>query len=82
MERGDCMDDYTVFYMVQINTLFLKTGFMITDFRKIMSELTEHLSMNGYTFDTNGDDRIFIYEEELSYLLTILDDRDLLYMVL
>lgn len=42
-------------------------------------EITEHLAMNGYTFDTNGDDVIFIYEEEVSYLETILNDHYIKY---
>ena len=50
--------------------------------KKAMSSLTEHLAMNGYTFDTNGEDTIFIYDDEFDYLLTILDDRNLKYEVL
>lgn len=46
-----------------------------------LSEVCEHLAMNGYTYDSNCEDSIFIYEDELSYLKTILDDRNLKYEV-
>lgn len=45
-------------------------------------EITEHLSMNGYTFDTNCDRTIFIFDEEACYLETILKDRNIEYYVL
>ena len=64
-------DEPTVFYKVKITNL-PESG---------LSEVTEHLSMNGYTFDTNGEDSIFIYEDELGYLKTILEDRNLKYEV-
>lgn len=76
------MNDYTTFFAVQLNELMDSNGYMISDFTEVMSELTEHLSMNGYTFDTNGDGTIFIREDELAYLKTILEDRELMYTVL
>lgn len=75
--------DATLWYAVRIDTMHRTDGYMINDFNaEVMDELTEHLSMNGYTFDTNGDDVIFIYEDEVGYLLTILEDRNLKYEVL
>lgn len=47
-----------------------------------MSDLTEHLAMNGYTFDTNGEDIIFVYDEEIDYVETILDDWEIKYEVI
>ena len=46
-----------------------------------VSDITEHLEMNGYDFDTNDADSIFISEEEIEYLMTILDDRGYDYVV-
>lgn len=45
-------------------------------------DITEHLSMNGYTFDTNAVDVIFIYIEELSYLKTVLEDHNISYEIM
>lgn len=45
-------------------------------------EITEHLAMNGYTFDTNCEKTIFIWEEEACYLETILDEHNIKYDVL
>ena len=45
-------------------------------------EITEHLAMNGYTYDTNCEKTIFIYEEEVEYLETILNDRGYEYCIL
>ena len=73
----------TIFYAVKINTMFKADGYAIANFKEeVMEELTEHLAMNGYTFDTNGEDIIFIYDDELDYLLNILDDRNLMYEVI
>lgn len=44
-----------------------------------MPDITEHLSMNGYTFDTNGDDVLFVDTEEISYVETILEDHNVEY---
>ena len=74
--------DATVWYAVGVNQLITSDGHLITNWDDVWSELTEHLSMNGYTFDTNGKNLIFIYNEEISYLLTILEDRKLIYTVL
>ena len=46
-----------------------------------LSEVCEHLAMNGYTYDSNCENSIFIYDEELSYLRTILENRGLEYEV-
>lgn len=62
--------DYTVWYALRI------TG------KEMMEEVTEHLSMNGYTFDTNGKDTIFVFHEEIEYVETILNDRGASYEVL
>lgn len=73
----------TLWYAVKINTMYKADGYSICNFKEeVMNELTEHLAMNGYTFDTNGENIIFIYDDELNYLLTILDDRNLKYEVL
>ncbi len=40
-----------------------------------MSEITEHLAMNGYTFDTNGEDTLFVYHEEIDYVMQILREH-------
>ena len=46
------------------------------------SEITEHLAMNGYTFDTNCEKTIFIFDEEAFYLETILKEHGIKYDVL
>ncbi len=46
-------------------------------------ELQNHLSLNGYHFNIdskNGD--ILLFDEELSYLITILEDRNIEYEIL
>ena len=60
------MNDFTVWY-----------GLKLHCDEETMGEVTEHLAMNGYTFDTNCEDIIFIYEEEVDYLITILNDREI-----
>ena len=45
-------------------------------------EITEHLAMNGYTFDTNCEKTIFIFDEEACYLETILEEHGIKYCVL
>ena len=45
-------------------------------------EITEHLAMNGYTFDTNCEKTIFIFDEEACYLETILEEHGIKYDVL
>ena len=73
----------TIWHGIKIDTMFKADGYLINNFQEdVMDELTEHLAMNGYTFETNGEDTIFIYEEEFGYLLTILDDRNLKYELL
>ena len=64
-------DGPTTFYKVKL----------LNGFQAELSEVCEHLAMNGYTYDSNCEDSIFIYEDELSYLKTILDDRNLKYEV-
>lgn len=44
-----------------------------------MDSICEHLAMNGYTYDTNGENVIFIFDEEISYVKTILKDRKISY---
>lgn len=62
------MPERTIFYGLQLHS---------ADLEKTMAEVTEHLSMNGYTFDTNGEDTLFVYSEEVDYVETILKDRDI-----
>ena len=64
-------DEPTTFYKVKL----------LNGFQAELSEVCEHLAMNGYTYDSNCEDSIFIYEDELSYLKTILEDRNLKYEV-
>lgn len=47
-----------------------------------MSKITEYLAMNGYTYDTNGEDILFVYVEEIDYVVTILDDHDVKYEII
>lgn len=62
------MVDFTTWYAVKL---------IGSNVKENMNEVTEHLSMNGYTFDTNGEDTLFIYDEEIDYVITILNDRDI-----
>ena len=64
-------DEPTTFYKVKL----------LKESKAELSEVCEHLAMNGYTYDSNCEDSIFIYEDELSYLKTILEDRNLKYEV-
>lgn len=43
--------------------------------KEIMSEITEYLAMNGYTFDTNGEDVLFVFEDEVDYVMQILREH-------
>ena len=45
-----------------------------------MNELQNHLSINGYDFSTSGMS-ISVYEEEMDYVETIMDDRNINYFV-
>ena len=60
--------DYSIFYAVKVGNA--------------LDEITKHLAMNGYTYDTNCEDTIFIYVDELSYLLTILVDHEIDYEIM
>ena len=64
-------EDATIYYKIRIKSPTTKD----------ILEITEHLSRNEYTFDTNGKDAVFIYEEEIEYLMTILDERGFDYEV-
>lgn len=46
-----------------------------------VSDVTELLAMNGNTFDTNGEDTIFIHINELKWLLHNLDIRKIDYEI-
>lgn len=47
-----------------------------------LTELEEHLSMNGYHFGIDkGRSLLFVYLDELDYVETILEDRDIIYDV-
>lgn len=62
------MVNFTTWYAVKL---------IGSNVKENIDEVTEHLSMNGYTFDTNGEDTLFIYDEEIDYVITILNDRDI-----
>jgi hypothetical protein len=47
-----------------------------------MPDITEHLAMNGYTYDTNADDTLFVYSEEVDYVETILKDHGVEYEII
>lgn len=69
-EVRKCMSraaEYTIWYGIRLKN---KSG---------MAEITEHLAMNGYTFDTNGDDILFVFNEEIEYVETILYDHKIQY---
>ena len=57
------MFDYTIWYAVKLQD------------KRDMDDLTQHLAMNGYTFDTNCDDTLFIFHEEIDYVETIMRDH-------
>ena len=59
----------TLFYAVRIKN-------------REMSEITEYLAMNGYTYDTNGENVLFVCAEEIEYVMTILDDHGVEYEVI
>ena len=58
--------EFTIWYGLKLNTDEDKMG-----------DFCEHLAMNGYTYDTNGDDVLFVYHEEIEYVVTILNDLDI-----
>ena len=62
------MVNFTTWYAVKL---------IGSNVKENIDEVTEHLSMNGYTFDTNGEDTLFIDDEEIDYVITILNDRDI-----
>ena len=46
-------------------------------------ELQSHLSLNGYHFNIDYKyNCILLFDEELSYLITILEDRNIEYEIL
>lgn len=45
-----------------------------------MKELENHLSMNGYNFSINGQ-VLVVYEEDADYVETIMDDRNIEYIL-
>lgn len=59
--------DYTTFAAVKLNNI------------KYISDITEALAMNGNTFDTNGENIIFIHTDEIHYLLSILNNKKIEY---
>jgi hypothetical protein len=47
-----------------------------------MEELENHLSMNGYDFGIDKSRNIlFVFADEVDYVKTILEDRDIVYGV-
>lgn len=48
-----------------------------------LKELEEHLSMNGYDFGVDkGRNLLFVFFDEIDYVETILEDRDIEYEVI
>lgn len=45
-----------------------------------MKKLENHLSMNGYDFVISGN-TLSVYEEEVDYVETIMDDRNIDYII-
>ena len=58
------MNDYTTWYALKLYCN-----------KETMSEITEHLAMNGYTFDTNCENVLFVYSEEVDYVMQILREH-------
>ena len=61
------MDSFTIFYGLKLNCD-----------KETIREIIEHLVMNGYTFDTSGiygDDTLFVYNEEIDYVMQILREH-------
>ena len=71
------MNEPTIFYGIKIDNRWQRK-----EWENKWSELTEHLAMNGYTYDTNGKDTLFVYYDEFEYVLTIIEDRELEYEIL
>ena len=47
-----------------------------------MEELENHLSMNGYNFGIDKNrNRLFVHIDEIDYVETILEDREIVYSV-
>ena len=47
-----------------------------------LEELENHLSMNGYDFGIDKSrNRLFVFVEEIDYVETILEDRNIIYDV-
>ena len=54
----------------------------IHDFYADLSELENHLTMNGYDFGIDTKRRVlFVFIDELAYVETILTDRNIDYRV-
>lgn len=63
-------EEYTIWYGIRLKN------------KEDMDRITEYLAMNGYTYDTNGDDTIFVFHEEIKYVETILEDHGIAYEVI
>lgn len=46
-----------------------------------MEELREHLFRNGYDVEWLGDAILDVNEDEIDYVITILEDRNIEYLV-
>lgn len=57
------MDSFTIWYGLKLNCD-----------KESFDDISEYLAMNGYTFDTNCKDTLFIYHEEIDYVITIIED--------
>lgn len=44
-------------------------------------ELKKHLYYNGYDVEWISDCKIDVYEDELEYIITILEDRNIEYLI-
>lgn len=61
--------------LIEYACIILSTG---TD----LEELENHLSMNGYNFGIDKNrNLLFVFIEEVDYVVTILDDRNIDYSV-
>ena len=47
-----------------------------------MDEMYEHLTMNGYIFEVNNEhDVLFVIEDQIQYVETILNDKGISYEI-
>ena len=62
---------------------FIEYACIVINFGTDLEELENHLNMNGYNFGIDkSKNRLFVHIEELDYVETILEDRDIVYAVM